>query len=149
MGLERDLHQREKDLQRDKANQGGPAAAFALVHTTGNGPIAFAKRIDFGLTFIEEPFPQYGAMIDLDDVSDAGFAGDPPAMPQSTGYVTDWDQDDHGNYTGCWVAVMVTYPPTDDDSPGDGPAIAIRHYFTFQAVAIKDLSDTSDDPVPG
>lgn len=157
MPVDRDLVQREVDLQRDAANKGGPAAAFCHVITRGEGSFSFARRIDFGLTFIEEPFMSFGSKIDIDDVIDAGFeelggAGSStsgtqniPKLPQCTGYVTDYDRDDHGNYVGAWVAVMVTYPYILGSSVAGDP-VPIRHFFTFQAVAIKDLSDNDEDP---
>lgn len=139
---QRDLYQRENDVQRDAANAGGPAAAFASVNTTGAGSFVIKKRIDFGLTFIQQPFPAYCAEVDLDDAEDV-FGDDAPPLPQCTGFVTRWDLDDHDHFVGCWVAVRVDYP-TDVGEGGSGD-LALVHYFTFQAVAIKDLSDSPDD----
>lgn len=151
--VDQDLAQRETDLARDAANKGGPAMANCHVRTKGAGTFAFAKRIDFGLTFIEQPFPMFCSEVDLDDADDYGFesGGNTPAgtpsLPQCTGYVTSWDTDDQGNWTGCWVAVSVVFPFTPPSSVPD-TALPIKHYFTFAAVAIKDLSDNDEDAIP-
>ncbi len=162
MPIDYDLWQRETDLARDAANKGGPAAAFSFAVTRGEGAFSIARRIDFGLTFIEEPFMAYGCVIDIDDVIDAGFTepddpGGPadsgvrriPQLPTCTGYVTDWDKDEQDNWIGAWVAVQVNYP-IEDDPPAEGyGSFPIRHHFTFQAVAIKDLYDGRDGTSAG
>lgn len=150
--VDRDLIQRETDLARDAANKGGPALVSCHVTTEGQGAFAFANRIDFGLTFVEQPFPMFCSELDLDDAEDAewltgtvldsGARGDTPCLPQCSGYVTSWDKDDHGNWIGCWVAVMVTYPVPVEAAD---PLVAMTHYFTFSAVAIKDLADNDED----
>lgn len=157
MVTERDLVQREIDLARDFANKGGPAAAFCHVVTRGEGAFSFARRVDFGLTFIEEPFMAFGSKVDPDDLAEAGVpeqteGGTPDAgvrniaaLPHCSGFVTEWDLDEQGNYAGAWVAVQVTFPVVD---PPITDPVPIRHYFTFQAVAIKDLADTYDAPPP-
>jgi hypothetical protein len=141
---DRDRLQRERDLARDQANKGGPASAHCHVVTRGAGTFVFTDRIDFGCTFIEEPFPAFASKVDLDDAEDKwGLdANNQPPLPQCTGYVHEWDLDEKGNWVGAFVTVRVTDP---DAAPLTGDNLAIRHYFTFFAVAIKDLPDNTED----
>ena len=131
-----ELHRAE--LARHRENAARVAMAFARFETLGQGTLEFEERIDFGLTYIEEPFVSYGCQLDMDVLASAiGLEdGETPPLPQSTGYVTDWDIDERGFYTGAWVAAAVfdgtgLIPPDVD--------VVIDHHFTFQAIAIKDI----------
>lgn len=128
----------EAAAYRNRENRGRRAGVYANYDTTGQGALLFAKRIDFGLLYIHEPWVSYGARVDIDDVRDAlGLEEDdaPTALPLSSGFVTDYDIDRSGNYVGAWVAVSVSYP---DAIPVDAQ-IDIRHYFSFEAIALKDV----------
>ena len=130
--------QSDMERARNAENKGRRAGVYAKYDTTGQGVVEFTGRLAFGLTYIEEPFFSYGCKIDLDGVRDALSLDDdalPAALPQCTGYVTDWDQDGRGNYTGCWVAIAVEYPAAISPAA----QIAITHFFTFEAVALKDV----------
>ena len=126
------------DLARHRENAARPAAVFTRFESTGQGTVEFAERVDFGLTFIEMPFISYGSQVEMDDLAEQLDLpiGQTPALPQSTGYVTDWDTDDRGFYTGAWVAATV-YDPTGAITPDI--QVIIEHHFTFQAVALKDI----------
>ncbi|NUS01908.1 MAG: hypothetical protein HOV97_05015 [Nonomuraea sp.] len=126
------------ELERHRQNSARLAMAYANFETTGQGTLEFEQRVDFGLTFIERPFPQYCAEVDLDELGDQlGLEpGETPPLPVVSGFVTDWDTDDRGFYTGAWVAASVVDPTAQ--IPLD-TSLTINHYFTFQAVAIKDI----------
>lgn len=135
MSLE--LEEARAELARHRENRARLAVAYARFDSDGQGTIEFETRVDFGLTFVEEPFPTYGAKVDLDALGDAlGLDEDTtPPLPLSTGYVTEWDTDDRGFYTGAWVAATV-WDPSGTILDADIP---ITHYFTFQAVGMKDI----------
>lgn len=134
----RDLARREAERDRHRENAGRLAIVQQQYSTTGQGAVEIDERIDFGLTFIEKPFPASGHQLDPDDVREV-LALDPdaviPAMPQCTLYVTDWDQDEKRNYIGCWIAITVWFPP---EIPV-GAQLKITHYITLQAVALKNV----------
>lgn len=138
MGFSQELYEARAELERHRQNGARLAVAQANFETTGQGTLEFEERVDFGLTFIDKPFPAYCAEIDLDDLGDQlGLEpGDTPPLPVVSGFVTDWDTDDRGFYTGCWVAASVVDPTAQI---GPDVSIIIDHYFTFQAVAIKDV----------
>ncbi|GAB3863300.1 hypothetical protein GCM10028801_30600 [Nocardioides maradonensis] len=126
----------DMERARNAENRGRRAGVYAKYSTTGQGVVEFADRLSFDLTYIEEPFMSYGCKVDLDTVRDALNLDDdalPTALPQCTGFVTEWDQDGRGNYIGCWVAVAVYFPAAISPSA----QLDIEHYFTFEAVAIK------------
>lgn len=130
--------QAEMERARNAENKGRRAGVFAKYDTTGQGVVEFDQRLSFDLTYVQEPFVSYGCKIDTDalrDVLNLGSDDALPAMPLATGYVTDWDQDRNGNYIGCWVAVTVYYPPALPTSA----QIAMEHFFSFDAVALKDI----------
>jgi hypothetical protein len=131
--------QRTADRAAIKENTARLASAYSNYESTGQGSIEFARRTDFGLTFIERPFVSYGAVIDLDELGDlldiAG--GEDTPMPIVTGMVTEFDIDERGFYVGAWVGARV-YFPTTDGVPVDAKVVC-EHHFTFQAVAIKDV----------
>lgn len=112
MGLLDDLDRRRELAARDAENSARLAQSYAVFTTKGQGTLIHNKRIKFDTTFIEQPIVSYGCVVDLDEVADELDYGDSDDMPLPvcTGYVTEWDQDDRGFYTGCWVAVRVYYP---------------------------------------
>ncbi len=134
-----DLERRHAERDRHQENSGRLAQAFAKFHSVGQGSIEFGRRVDFDLTFIEEPYVTYGAQIDLDELGEllATPVADPPPLPSASGFVTEWDIDERGFYTGCWCAVSV-YFPTTLAVPVDAK-VDMFHHFTFTAIAIKDV----------
>lgn len=131
--------QHDADQSRNRENKGRLAQVFSRFRTQGQGAIEFEDSVNFGVTFIERPFVAVGHQVDLDQARDAlNLHGNADVnLPQASGFVTDWDQDDMGHYTGCWVAVSVAYPI---DYPVDAQ-IEIFHDFTWAGVALKDLPD--------
>jgi hypothetical protein len=135
-----DLENRHAERERHDENTARVAEAFARFQSTGIGSIEFEERINFGLTFTEEPYMSYGTQIDLDDLDDllgneAGTTA--PMLPVCTGYVTDWDRDDRGFYTGAWVGVNIWFPYESNVWPDI--EIEMFHHYTFKAVAMKDV----------
>jgi hypothetical protein len=135
-----DLERRRADQHRDQENSGRIAEAFARFRSTGQGSIEFPERVDFGLTFIEEPYMSYGFQVDLDDLDDLmeNEAGTKtPPIPVCSGCVTAWDRDARGFYTGAWVAVAVWFPYESNVWPDLD--VEIFHHYSFKAVAFKDV----------
>lgn len=132
-----ELQRREAEIARNKENKARLAGVYAEFDTEGMGTVEFSDRINFGLRFVQKPFPAYAAEIDPDLVRDAVEDEDDGdvLLPQTSGFVTEWDRDEKGHYVGAWVAVAVTYP---DSIPVDAQ-IPVTHYFTFTAVAIKEI----------
>lgn len=135
-----ELERRRGEIERHRENSARLAQAFAKFTTSGQGYIEYEERVDFGgLTFLEEPHVGFGSYINLDQLSDALDLKpkDQPPLPSASGFVTEWDQDNRDFYTGAWVAVKVQF------NGGDGVpfdlAVDMRHYFTFTAVAMKDV----------
>ena len=134
-----DLERQRGEVERHRENSARLAQSFAKFETIGQGYIQFEDVVDFGLTFIEEPFPTYGAACDLDELAEL-LDLEPdmdPAIPITSGMVTEWDQDDRGFYLGAWVAVKVYYPA--EDQVAVDVDLPIRHYFTFAGIALKDI----------
>ncbi len=130
------LEQRRADIARHRENRARHAQMMAKFETVGQGGKEFEDRIDFGLTFIEEPHMGYGSALDLDelaDLLDLEPGADPP-LPLCSGMVTEWDRDDRDFYVGAWVAVRVYFPETVAVDE-----LRMSHYFSFQATAIKDV----------
>ena len=134
-----DLEDRRGEVARHRENSARLAQAFARFETTGQGTIEFERRVDFGLTFTEEPYITYGSQIDMDELAELLGVGinDTPQLPLASGYITDWDVDERGFYLGCWCAVSVYYP-SQTNVPAD-TKIHMQHHFTFTAIGMKDV----------
>lgn len=154
MELYEELRQRENEVDRHEENSARLAQVNAKYATTGQGSIQFTRRVDFELTFIEEPYMSYGCRIDVDELAellniDSGL-NDPVPLPLSTGYVVEWDRDERDFYIGAWVGARVYFPPDSAIPPvPSDPALAmivpydtpvsLAHYFNFHGVAMKDI----------
>lgn len=135
-----DLEQQRAELARHSENSGRLAETFARFTSTGQGSIEFGERVDFDVTFVEEPFMSYGAYLDLealDDLMGNEPSSVPPEIPLCTGVVTDWDRDDRGFYVGAWVGVRIWYPY--EATVWNELEFEMVHHFSFKAVAIKDV----------
>ena len=142
------LEDRRADIERNRENGARLAQAFAKFESIGQGVVEFAEVVDFGLTFIEEPYITYGSQLDMDDLGELLDipGGATPPLPLVSGYVTEWDQDERGFYVGAWVAARVYFPSqvavegesTMTPVPLD-TLVVIDHHFTFTAIAIKDV----------
>lgn len=131
-----DLEDRRADIERHRENSARQAQAFAKFESIGVGSMEYEERVDFGLTFIEEPFVAFSSALDLDDVAevlDLNPEVQTP-IPLVSGMVTEWDRDDRDFYVGAWVAVQVYFLGGEDVGE-----LAMTHYFTFQAIAMKDV----------
>lgn len=137
----RDLETRAGEYARHRENKARLAQVFGKYRTTGQGTIELEERIEFGLTFIEEPFLQYGTYANLDAIADLLDLepGVTPPMPLCSGYVTAWDFDDKDLYIGAWVAVTVYFPPIGETTVPPELQPEIEHYFTFSGVGMKDI----------
>lgn len=139
-----DLERRRGEVERHKENTARLAFFFQRLRTTGQGTVEFEDRIDFGMTFIEEPFMAYGSYVDLDDLGTLldVSEGETPPMPLCSGSVTQWDQDDRDFYVGAWVSVVVSFPTISNIEvtvPVDLQPV-VEHHFSFSAIAIKDVN---------
>lgn len=164
MNLLEDLDYRRETANRHRQNSARLAHAYARATSTGQGSFEFDQRVDFGLTFIEEPVIAYGCSVDADTLADLqGLQeGQTPILPTCTGYVTEWDTDDRDFYVGCWIGVRVHFP-REDFPPTEIPEgvislagympevnetmnqAVIRHFYTFSAVAMKDVPTEVSD----
>lgn len=133
------IETRRAEVERHRENRAREAKAFAKFESYAQGPLEFEQPIDFGLTFVDEPFITYGSQLDLDELGETlGVEpGDTPTLPLTIGYVTEWDRDERGFYLGAWTAVRVWFP-TQDAVPTE-TEVHVYHHFTFAAVAIKDV----------
>lgn len=137
--MSRELERFRGEVERQRENSARFATAYAEYESTGQGGIEFGKRANFGLTFIEKPVVSYGAVVDLDALSDLLDVDpkDMPPLPIVTGYVTEWDRDDRGFYIGAWCAARVFFDPLD--AVAADVNVRCEHDFSFTAVAMKDI----------
>lgn len=134
MPLLDNLDRRREEAQRHRENSGRLCQAYANFESTGLGSFEFEDRIDFTVIFTEKPYVSYAAVVDTNGVKDlVGRV----ALPQTTGYVTEWDTDEKELYTGCWVAVRIDFPVFEMIDYETG--VVVDHHFTFTGVAIKDV----------
>jgi hypothetical protein len=152
MSLLEDLDYRREVAERHRENAARHAQAFARFTSTGQGSVEYAERVDFDLTFIEEPIVAYGCFVDADELADLQNRSD-VVLPNCTGFVTEWDKDERDFYVGCWVAARVHFPLEDFQEEteiilGETPfptintdmnQAVVKHFFTFQGVAMKDV----------
>lgn len=133
--------QRAADIARHRENRGRLAFAFGNFTTSPNetGSVVFRRRIDFEVNFTEEPAVAYGNSFSLDDFQlayddtyDVEDETEIPELPMATGFVTEWDINNHGLYEGAWCAVRVDWPDT-------AIAVQMHHHFTFGGTALKDV----------
>lgn len=147
MGLLDDLDRRREQEGQHSENSARLAQAYATFTTNGQGTTQYEHRVNFGLTFIEEPVVSYGSMVDIDFLADALAVedSDDVKLPLCSGFVVNWDRDERDFYIGCWVAARVYYPPEDLVAFEAQPEV--DHHFTFAAVAMKDIPFDSTDAV--
>lgn len=129
---------RREEVARHRENRARLAQSFAVFVTNGQGTNQYEERLPFALTFIEKPVVSYGSACDIEDLADLlGTDPDLTPLPLSSGHVVEWDQDERGFYTGCWVAVRVSFPSIDMVDPT--ALTSVEHHFTFSAIAMKDI----------
>lgn len=148
-GLLRELDARREVAERHRENSARLAMAYATFTSRGQGSLQFEKRVDFGVTFIEQPMVAYGSVVDLDALADITETedSDDVILPLTSGFVVAWDQDDRDFFTGCWCAVRVHFPLDLAGEFAVGPELLpeIKHHFTFSAVALKDIPTDNTD----
>jgi hypothetical protein len=145
MGLLDDLDRRRQKSEQNRENSARLAQAYAVFTTTGQGTFQYEARVDFAITFTEQPIVSYGSALDIDDLANLLDIEDEDTcpIPQCSGSVINWDQDDRDFYTGCWVAVRVDFPLQDAIDPSAQPEV--EHHFTFAAIAMKDIPTNTSD----
>jgi hypothetical protein len=138
-GLLDDLDKRRGQVEITNENRARLAQAYGSASTTGQGTIQLPDVIDFNTAFIEKPYVSYCAVVDPDALADAFGLDDPDIvpMPNCSGFVVHWDQDERDFYVGAWVAVKVVFDYYDLVAIDALPPV--EHHFTFAAVAMKDI----------
>jgi hypothetical protein len=133
------LEDRRAEIARHQENRARSAVTSAVYDFEGAGSIEFEEAVDFGLTYIEMPVVSTGVTIDMDTLRDAYDLDDAetPPIPTVTGFVTEWEQDTRGFYTGAWVAAAVAPAASEVTPVLDEVAMSI--HFSFSAIAIKDI----------
>lgn len=159
MGLIDDLDKRRERAAQDGENSARLAQSYAVFKTVGLGTSQYEPRVPFGLTFTEKPVVAYGSECDVEELADLlpigeGATGaedaDDVVLPQCTGFVVDWDQDERGFYTGCWVGAVVSFPPSNRYPYPDElneVQVEVGHHFTFSAIGMKDIPPDQSDQV--
>lgn len=134
-----EYERRRAEIERHKENSARAAQAFAVFTATGQGSVEFPDVADFGLTFIDQPVVTVGVVVDTDELRDALSLDDDVEVPFPvvSGFVTGWDQDTRGFYTGAWCAASVYFPPTYLVATEAVPSFDL--HFTFTATAMKDI----------
>lgn len=127
------LERRRAEDARNYENRTRLAFADHSFNVSGAGIIEFPESARFELSFLKRPKVAFGVIMDMDELADQLDVDGTPPMPLITGYVTDWDQNDKGFYTGAWCGVNVywTTPPPED--------FEFEIDFTFSGIGIKDI----------
>jgi hypothetical protein len=143
MAITDDIEHDRQEADRHRENAGRLAQVHAVFTSTGQGTTQYAKRVDFGLTFIEKPIVSYGCSVDMNAIedlvgtdADLDVDGDTP-LPLATGYVTEWDLDERNFYLGCWIAASVMFSPYSGIATDAQPVL--EHNFLFSGIGIKDI----------
>lgn len=157
------LSDHRSELDRHRENSSRLAHAQGSFRSTGIGSLEFPTRVDFGVTFMTKPMVTTGNELDVDELEDllTEWANKSdvtqavrdqilpdngtPAMPLVSAYVTDWDTDRRGYYTGAWCGIRVYYPAIPVIAEGlgyqdmpDVPVVVI-HHFHFSGIGMKDI----------
>lgn len=139
MPLLDDMDRRRETAGRHRENSGRLAQAYADFQSTGQGTLEYEERIDFNVIFTEKPFVAHTCVIDTDGLKELiGRV----ALPQCTGFVTEWDTDEKDFYTGCWVGVRVDFALAE--MIDYFVQVVVDHHFTFAGMAIKDIEPEQD-----
>ena len=83
-----DIELRRAADARHHENRARLAWSWGRFDSTGSGSVEFEDAVDFGLTFIEQPYVSTGHSVDTDELAellglDEGVA---PTLPQVTSY---------------------------------------------------------------
>lgn len=125
-------------LDRNAENRSREAWSAHRYDITGAGYAEFPKSARFDLAFLDQPFVNYGLVLDSDELRRVLNVADTanPAMPTVTAWVTEYDQNERGFYVGAWCAVNVTWPGEPPD-PEEGFTFQVD--FTWRGIGIKDV----------
>lgn len=139
MPLLDDMDRRRETAARHKENSGRLAQAYASFESTGQGTLEYEERIDFNVIFVEMPYVCHAGVVDTQALKELlGYV----ALPQISGFVTEWDTDEKDLYRGCWVAARIDFPEWEAISLGVD--VVVNHHFTFAGVAIKNIEPEND-----
>ena len=135
---------RQNELARHAENSARLAQVHAKFRTVGQGTLTFEDRIEFGLTFVEEPFVYFGSSMDQDEFAemlelDSDIPEDEVPIPLCSGVVTRWDRDERDFYVGAWVGIRVHFPSDSAVFVDYNLLMVMEHYFTFSGIAMKDV----------
>jgi hypothetical protein len=128
------LQQHREYLRRNAENSTRHGYAYAKFDSTGWGEFAFPDCFEFGLTYTEEPYVSYSYSLDGDSLVDTRF-------PRSMGGVYRWKLNNRGFFVGAWCFVCVDSRSPFIATSEREPNYALRHYFSFAGMAMKDLPD--------
>lgn len=132
---------RQRTEQR-RENSARLARAYVKTETVGWGEIIKQEVLEFGTTFLTEPFFTNGPILRGDS---SGLTGQlvPGRFPRITTGVWRWQHDEKGYWTGAYVFFVVE---TDGfqmsggvPSPDADPNYTIAHNMVFEAEAYKAL----------
>ncbi len=118
--------ERDRWEGQTRENAARQAFSWGTFDSTGFGELPYPEQLDFGVTFIHEPYVSYGFSVEQAAALDE--------LPTSAGGVFKWRQDGRGFYVGAHVYVVV-------DSFSHTYAVDPRlvHHFSFTGIAIKDI----------
>jgi hypothetical protein len=110
------------DSQRENSSR--LAFAFGTFTTEGSGSALFPDPVEFGTVFVRRPYVSYSWALaeQVDDLA---------VMPNCSGGVYRWKQDENGFYVGAWCGANVSIFSTT--------TVTMYHDFTFANMALKDI----------
>lgn len=139
------LETRRSTLLRHSGNQARRAVALHTYQTTGWGVSVEPEVFSFQTTFYNKP--NFTSAYDLNETDANGDSQDleDGRFPRAQAFVYKWRRDDHGHYTGAWVAINVDtvgvmeYVPGADYISTD-PGYVLNHHLHFTGIGTKNLS---------
>jgi hypothetical protein len=136
--MARSLFQQQLDRQgfvdTTAENSGRHAISYGSFVTVGSGEIVNPDPLRFGVPFVHMPAVSYSYYVDDEDLIDTRW-------PRCWGGVMGWEttnSDDFDLYIGATAFVIVetsTFEQASDNT--DEIRYPIRHFFTFNGVALK------------
>jgi hypothetical protein len=110
------------------------AFAFGSFSTTGWGETRIPDCLEFGLTFVKQPYVASSWSIDDAQIVEGRY-------PMISSGVVRWRKNARGFYTGAWVAMKVETRSVFIPTALPDPAYDIEHTFIFAGLATKELPD--------
>lgn len=145
MGYFEEQLRQQATATRNAENRARGAAVFGSATSQGQGFIEWPDLIEFGLTFVQPPWVSCGHSLDADSIRhDLDLEDDADLPPLLiSGYVTEWERDEHGFWTGAYVGATVHFDTMA--VPADFQ-VEVIHMFRFEGVAMKDVPVTLPNP---